>query len=81
MKDRWEERDKQKDADVIWQAEYKVGDIHMALQSKGQSSLLCDNHVVLNVILYIKKNHISSKKTWSHVWKVTKQNRMWNKYI
>lgn len=55
MKDRWEERDKQKDADVIWQAEYKVGDIHMALQSKGQSSLLCDNHVVLNVILYIKK--------------------------
>lgn len=56
MKDRWEERDKQKDADVIWQAEYKVEDIHRALQSKGQSSLLCDNHVVLNVILYIKKS-------------------------
>lgn len=62
MKDRWEERDKQKDADVIWQAEYKVGDIHMALQSKGQSSLLCDNHVVLNVILYIKKKSLFFKK-------------------
>lgn len=49
MKDRWEDRDKLRDADVIWQAEYKVEDIQMAGRWKGQSSLMRDNHMVLRV--------------------------------